>query len=72
MQEIISAISTASGTGGVAIIRISGDDCLSLAKKMFLNRIKNMFKSNLNNLRKTLWITYITGTRSIIEMALWM
>ena len=35
MQEIISAISTASGTGGVAIIRISGDDCLSLAKKMF-------------------------------------
>ena len=35
MQEIISAISTASGTGGVAIIRISGDNCLSLAKKMF-------------------------------------
>lgn len=35
MQEIISAISTASGTGGVAIIRISGDGCLDLAKKMF-------------------------------------
>ena len=38
--------------------------------KMFLNRIKNMFKSNLNNLRKTLWITYTTGMRNTIEMVL--
>ena len=35
MQDIISAISTANGTGGVAIIRISGDGALSLASKMF-------------------------------------
>lgn len=35
MNEIISAISTANGTGGVAIIRISGDNCLNLAAKMF-------------------------------------
>ena len=35
MEEIISAISTASGTGGVAIIRASGENVLSLAEKMF-------------------------------------
>lgn len=34
-MELISAISTAAGTGGVAIIRVSGDHALSLAKKMF-------------------------------------
>lgn len=34
-MECISAISTAPGTGGVAIIRISGDDSLSIAEKMF-------------------------------------
>lgn len=34
-MECISAISTAPGTGGVAIIRISGDGCLALAEKMF-------------------------------------
>lgn len=34
-MECISAISTAPGTGGVAIIRISGEDALSVAKKMF-------------------------------------
>jgi len=31
-----------------------------------------MFKNNLINLKKTLWITYITGMRSIIEMDLQM
>ncbi len=35
MEEIISAISTASGAGGVAIIRASGENVLSLAEKMF-------------------------------------
>ena len=35
MEEIISAISTASGTGGVAIIRASGENVLNLAEKMF-------------------------------------
>ena len=35
MEEIISAISTASGTGGVAIIRASGKNVLKLAEKMF-------------------------------------
>ena len=35
MSEIISAVSTANGVGGVAIIRISGKGCLELAKQMF-------------------------------------
>lgn len=34
-MDIISAISTASGVGGVAIIRLSGANCLSIAQKMF-------------------------------------
>ena len=35
MKDIISAISTANGVGGVAIIRISGEGSLELLKKMF-------------------------------------
>ncbi|MBO7213916.1 MAG: tRNA uridine-5-carboxymethylaminomethyl(34) synthesis GTPase MnmE [Clostridia bacterium] len=35
MNDIISAISTANGVGGVAIIRISGEGCLNLLEKMF-------------------------------------
>lgn len=35
MQESIAAIATASGTGGVAIIRISGENSLEIAGKMF-------------------------------------
>lgn len=33
-MELISAIATAAGRGGVAIVRVSGDGALSLAKKM--------------------------------------
>ncbi|MDE6585088.1 MAG: tRNA uridine-5-carboxymethylaminomethyl(34) synthesis GTPase MnmE [Clostridia bacterium] len=35
MYDCIAAISTAHGTGGVAIIRLSGKEALSIAKKMF-------------------------------------
>ena len=35
MYENIAAISTANGTGGVAIIRISGKNSLNTALKMF-------------------------------------
>ena len=35
MSKTISAISTAPGTGGVAIIRVSGADALNIAEKMF-------------------------------------
>ena len=36
MEEIISAIATPQGKGGVAIIRISGEGALALAEKMFV------------------------------------
>lgn len=35
MSEIISAIGTANGVGGVAIIRVSGKGSLELLEKMF-------------------------------------
>lgn len=34
-DNLIAAISTAAGVGGVAVIRVSGDGALALAKKMF-------------------------------------
>lgn len=36
MNDVISAISTAAGTGGVAIIRLSGEGSLAIAEKMFV------------------------------------
>ncbi len=35
MNDIIAAIATANGTGGVAVIRLSGSGALTLATKMF-------------------------------------
>ena len=42
MNQVISAIATANGVGGVAIIRLSGDNVLDIASKMFkpLNKIQ--------------------------------
>ncbi len=34
-MELISAIATAAGRGGIAVIRVSGDGALSLARRMF-------------------------------------
>ncbi len=34
-MELITAIATAPGAGGIAIVRVSGDGALSLAQKMF-------------------------------------
>lgn len=41
-SEIISAISTANGVGGVAIVRISGSGSLELLSKMFTPTAKNI------------------------------
>ncbi len=46
MEEIISAIATANGTGGVAIIRISGNGALKLASKMFKPLSKSVQVNN--------------------------
>ncbi len=35
MNEVISAVATATGRGGVAIVRMSGDGALTIARKMF-------------------------------------
>lgn len=45
MQDCISAISTPNGTGGIAVIRISGDGSLNIAKKMFSSKVR-AFKPN--------------------------
>ena len=42
INKTIAAISTAHGKGGVAIIRISGDEALYVAKKMFLAKAKEI------------------------------
>lgn len=42
LNKTISAISTAKGKGGVAIIRISGDEALSVAKKMLRLKTDNI------------------------------
>lgn len=42
LNETISAISTAYGKGGVAVIRISGDNALEVAKKVFKAKAKEI------------------------------
>ena len=44
LLENISAISTAIGVGGVAIIRISGESPLEIAEKMFFPSGKTKVK----------------------------
>lgn len=44
-EQIISAISTPAGIGGVAIIRVSGNGALSLAEKMFTPSAKISVKN---------------------------
>ncbi len=42
MGETIAAIATASGRGGVAIIRLSGDKSLEIAINMFSNKVQDI------------------------------
>lgn len=42
LNETIGAISTAYGKGGVAVIRISGDDALAVAKRVFRLKAKDI------------------------------
>ena len=35
MEKTIAAISTANGVGGIGVIRISGENALSVAEKVF-------------------------------------
>ena len=38
MEEIITALATAWGESGIAIVRISGDGAVALADKLFISR----------------------------------
>lgn len=40
MSRTIAAVSTPAGTGGIAVIRISGDDAAAIADKVFFGRKK--------------------------------
>ena len=42
MSNTIAAIATASGTGGIGIIRMSGDKCFEVLKKIFILKNKNV------------------------------
>lgn len=57
-MEVISAISTAAGCGGVAIIRMSGDGVLEIADKMFCPAGKTKVKDFIPN---TLYAGEIDG-----------
>ncbi len=53
MKDEIAAISTAAGTGGVAIIRISGTNPLGIAQKMFTPTGKTAVKNFTPNVMYT-------------------
>jgi len=53
MKDEIAAISTAAGTGGVAIIRISGTNPLGIAEKMFTPTGKTAVKNFMPNVMYT-------------------
>lgn len=53
MTDIISAISTPHGSGGVAIIRMSGEGVLELASKMFTPKSKTDVESFIPNMLYT-------------------
>ncbi len=49
-MEVISAISTAAGTGGVAVIRLSGEGALDIAEKMFSPAGRTAVKNFIPNM----------------------
>ena len=48
MNSTIAAISTATGAGGIGIVRMSGDNCFNILKKIFIPTHK---KFNWNNIK---------------------
>ena len=41
-MDTIAAIATATGAGGIGIVRMSGDNCLEILKKIFIPKNKNV------------------------------
>ena len=48
-METIAAISTAVGNGGIGIIRMSGNNCFEILKKIFIT--KNQKELDVNNIK---------------------
>ena len=49
-METICAISTPYGTGGIAVIRVSGDEAVSIVDRIFVGRV-SLSKTAANNIR---------------------
>ena len=47
-MSTIAAIATATGAGGIGIIRMSGKDSINILKKIFVPKSKN---TNLDNVK---------------------
>ena len=46
-MNTIAAIATATGAGGIGIIRMSGDKCFEVLKKIFIPKNKNVDLDNV-------------------------
>ena len=46
-MNTIAAIATATGTGGIGIVRMSGKDCFNILKKIFIPKNKNIDVENV-------------------------
>lgn len=51
--ETIAAIATPIGTGGVGVLRISGDKSFEIADKIFSKKISQPAKLSMAGLKKT-------------------
>ena len=52
MNKTIACISTPLGTGAISIIRVSGEKCLEIAKKVFFCKKINKKKCKKTDYRK--------------------
>ena len=43
LDDTIAAIATPTGEGGIAVIRISGDEAIDVAAKVFSGPVQNYF-----------------------------
>lgn len=55
MSRTIACISTPLGTGAISIIRVSGDKCLEIAKKVFFCKDKDNIQPRVLNLGDFVW-----------------
>ena len=46
LDDVIAAISTPIGTGGIGIVRMSGAGCIALADSIFIGKKKLTEKAN--------------------------